>query len=193
MVLVIDTSSTRSAVAVLSSLLEPVAVMVEDSGRSFDLPGRIEAMVDLAALKSVAVATGPGSFTGLRVGVSYALGLAMGLEIPLLGLPTLELAAARARFPATGLAEAGRGRVYWQASGGSPALGEPGEVPTSRPACGWLREATAASLRGAGVTLLDEAELDPFGEAAARALPKARELGYDRVSLEYVHSFGKPV
>lgn len=39
-------------------------------------------------LTGVAVVIGPGSFTGLRVGLSFANALALGLEIPVLGLPT---------------------------------------------------------------------------------------------------------
>lgn len=70
---------------------------------------------DLAA---VAVATGPGTFTGLRVGVSVAKGLVLGLGLPLLGVPTLAAAA----FPLAAFAggravvpvvAAGRGRLVW--------------------------------------------------------------------------------
>ena len=39
---------------------------------------------------AVAVGIGPGSFTGLRVGMSLAKGLAFGLAVPILGIPSLE-------------------------------------------------------------------------------------------------------
>ena len=45
---------------------------------------------DVSALDAVAAAAGPGSFTGLRIGVAAAKGLAWGREIPVLGVSTLE-------------------------------------------------------------------------------------------------------
>ncbi len=56
-----------------------------------------EAGKDLKDLNGVAVSKGPGSYTGLRIGVSTAKGLAYGLEIPLLASGTLENMAFGAR------------------------------------------------------------------------------------------------
>lgn len=65
-------------------------------------------------IKVLAVSQGPGSFNGLRVGVSAAKGLALALHIPLIAVPTLDIVAA-AQPPFEGaliaVAEAGRGRV----------------------------------------------------------------------------------
>ncbi len=51
------------------------------------------ALVDSHAmmLDAVAVSCGPGSYTGLRIGVSMAKGVCYGRNIPLIGLPTLEV------------------------------------------------------------------------------------------------------
>ncbi len=46
-------------------------------------------------LDAVAVSKGPGSYTGLRIGVSAAKGLCFSLDIPLISIPTLDLLAAK--------------------------------------------------------------------------------------------------
>lgn len=49
-------------------------------------------------LDAVAVSIGPGSYTGLRIGLSMAKGLCFGDEIPLIGIPTLQILAVKAMF-----------------------------------------------------------------------------------------------
>ena len=185
----IDTSSVRSAVAVLEDRLV-VGEEVWESGRDENLGLRVAALADPGELTAVAVALGPGSFTGLRLGVSFGLGLAMGRGIPLLGLGTLEIQAARAPVQAVGLADAGRGRVYWLGTDGTVGHGGPGDPPHEQPAVGWIRAATADLVRRQGVRLLEEYEVDTFGTAASKLVDGARSLGYDTVELRYMHSFG---
>ncbi len=83
-------------------------------------------------LRGVAVAIGPGSYTGLRIGLGFAKGLSLANNLPLLGVPTLDILM-RAQPPraehALALLQAGRGRVSvgpyqwsarafrWQAAG----------------------------------------------------------------------------
>lgn len=74
---------------------------------------------DLAAL---GVAIGPGSFTALRVGLSFAKGLALARRLPLVGIPTLDVAAAAqplAALPLVAVLQAGRAKlaVGWYEAG----------------------------------------------------------------------------
>lgn len=75
-----------------------------------------EAGLAPADLSAVVVATGPGTFTGLRVGLSIAKGIVLARGIPIIGIPTLELAAASGPDAPDRIAilPAGRGRVVWQ-------------------------------------------------------------------------------
>lgn len=67
------------------------------------LSGFIKHCLDFAAdkeidLQAVAVSMGPGSYTGLRIGLSEAKGLCYALDIPLIGIDTLQLLASRVMF-----------------------------------------------------------------------------------------------
>jgi tRNA threonylcarbamoyladenosine biosynthesis protein TsaB len=70
-------------------------------------------------ISAVAVATGPGTFTGLRVGMSIAKGIVLARGIPIVGIPTLEITAAQVPDVDDLIAvlPAGRGRVVWQRFG----------------------------------------------------------------------------
>ncbi len=78
----------------------------------------------IAHVGAVAVAAGPGSFTGLRVGLSLAKGLAITGDRTVIGVNTLDIAAApyvEAGVECIALVPAGRGRVVWSRYGPVPA------------------------------------------------------------------------
>ena len=78
-----------------------------------------------AGLARIAVTVGPGAFTGVRVGLAFAKGLALALKIPLLGFTTLECLAAQARAERLGattyasVIDARRGEFYAQGFDGA--------------------------------------------------------------------------
>jgi tRNA threonylcarbamoyl adenosine modification protein YeaZ len=65
-----------------------------------------------AQLDAVVCSAGPGSFTGLRIGVATAKGLCFALERPLLMISSLEVLAEGEQRPALAVLDAGRGQVY---------------------------------------------------------------------------------
>jgi tRNA threonylcarbamoyladenosine biosynthesis protein TsaB len=72
--------------------------------------------ITLADLKAVAVCQGPGSYTGLRVGVALAKGIATTARLPLVGITTLDIVAAgvtecNTRATLIAAVQAGRGRI----------------------------------------------------------------------------------
>jgi tRNA threonylcarbamoyl adenosine modification protein YeaZ len=188
-ILVIDTSSACSALAVLRPDGTVAAEEIHESGRTFDLPGAYRALSRDEQLTKVAVAVGPGSFTGLRVGVSFGLGLAMGLGVPIVALKTLQLQALRSLEPVVAVAEAGRGRVYHLAPDSTTGLADPSELPGDLPLVGWVRPATEAALLAAGLHFQSESNLRTFGAAASLVLESAKEVAYGSLKLEYMQSF----
>jgi tRNA threonylcarbamoyladenosine biosynthesis protein TsaB len=108
-------------VAVLRSgeLLGEVRLLVPD-GHSARLLPAIEFLLrglglSVAEVEGYAVAAGPGSFTGIRVGLSTVQGLALGSGRPCLGLSTLDALAAKAEGAAPAIVamiDAYRGEVY---------------------------------------------------------------------------------
>lgn len=99
MILGIETS-TRVCTVALHSEGELIASQSYhlDKSHSSLLPGILDQLlqnsgVEKSDLIAVSVSEGPGSYTGLRIGVSAAKGLAFGLDIPLISIPTLYLIA----------------------------------------------------------------------------------------------------
>jgi tRNA threonylcarbamoyladenosine biosynthesis protein TsaB len=82
-----------------------------------------QAELRMSDLDAVAVSQGPGSYTGLRIGVSTAKGIAYGLEIPLIGINTLQAMAASQRIVpgefVVAVLDARRNEVYTQTFGDS--------------------------------------------------------------------------
>lgn len=164
--------------------------------------------IEPSALSAVAVATGPGGFNALRVGMSVAKGFAFALGLPLAGVGTLAVAAhpfARLGLPVRAFVPAGRGRVVFAdfpVRGGR--LQHHGEMNHRRPAdlaadllqptvvTGDLSEADEAALRDHPHVILPDAGLRRrrAGWLADIALAKLRAgEADDLTTLEpiYVH------
>ncbi|HPR35894.1 MAG TPA: tRNA (adenosine(37)-N6)-threonylcarbamoyltransferase complex dimerization subunit type 1 TsaB [Anaerolineaceae bacterium] len=122
MLLAIDTSTEWIGIA----LFNGTNVLAEQIWRSknyhtVELVPAIKEMLTktqtkASSLTGIGVALGPGSFTGLRIGLSVAKGIALGQKLPVAGIPTLEILAAAQpglRRPMLAFLEVGRGRYAY--------------------------------------------------------------------------------
>ncbi len=126
-ILAFDTSAAHCAAALLlpdGQVLNRLEVM--EKGQAERLVPLLEELLSDAGLgwsdlTRIAVGTGPGNFTGVRIAVAAARGLAMGLGIPAIGVTRLEALAHGLPRPVTVIEDARRGEVYVQAFGaGTP-------------------------------------------------------------------------
>ncbi|KAJ55051.1 hypothetical protein ACMU_14945 [Actibacterium mucosum KCTC 23349] len=120
LILGFDTSDAHCCTALLADG-ECVAAIYEDMTR-----GQVERLMPMIAetlteggaefrdLDAIGVGVGPGNFTGIRLSVSAARGLAMSLSIPAVGVSILEALALHTPGPVLSCIDARRGRVYAQ-------------------------------------------------------------------------------
>lgn len=139
MILAIDTATRWTGLA----LHDGANVIAEHGWRSINRQS-VELAPEIArvlsrseiqaeSLKGIAVALGPGSYTGLRIGLGLAKGMALAHQTPLIGVPTLDIvAAALSQMPGklVVVAEAGRHRITagvydWHSSQGWQAQETP--------------------------------------------------------------------
>jgi tRNA threonylcarbamoyladenosine biosynthesis protein TsaB len=124
-VLGLETSSRRGSVALVEDGRVVLSRCHEDPGSHAEaLLGMITAAVEAAgwdrrSIDRIGAGIGPGSFTGLRVGLALAQGLALGLGVPLIGVGSLQAMARgcpgdTVRWP---IVDARRGEVFCAAYG----------------------------------------------------------------------------
>ena len=164
MILALDTCLGASSVAILdgdtvrAARSEPMTRGHQERIAVLAREVAAEAGVKFSGLTRIAVTVGPGSFTGLRVGLSFAKGLATALSIPCVGVNTLEALAASAN--ATGLVagvlDAKMGQVYLQVFDGGKALMAPDalEVGVAAARLAELYSGGPVALVGSGAPLV---------------------------------------
>ncbi len=199
--LTIDTCANLCAAA-LSDAGRELGRCVRDIGT-----GHAEQLMDVIAqaleaagavyrdLTAIAVAVGPGSFTGIRVGVSAARGLALTLKIPSAGVGTLDAIGdeTRQRFPGRPVLvaiDARRDELYIAAWGADGKL-------LSEPAVTALPDATALAMRlddpvlaGSAAPLVAQAAGRDFDVASTAAT--ADIAAYARLAIRQGFSGGRP-
>lgn len=96
-ILCLETATTNCSVAV--GVNGKVTSLIEENSPNYSHSEQLhvfiertmtKASISLKDLDAIAVSKGPGSYTGLRIGVSAAKGLCFSLDIPLISIPTLK-------------------------------------------------------------------------------------------------------
>jgi len=151
--------------------------------------------VDLQTVTAIFVAIGPGSFNGLRAGISAAKGFSFMLNVPLKGIGTLAIEAypfAFTSLPICPLQDAGRGEVaaaLYRFNNKWKCLREehittidklPAEIMETTVFCGELSETSLTSLR----SLMGEKAIIPGTEARQRKPSMLAALGWQRLQSE---------
>jgi tRNA threonylcarbamoyladenosine biosynthesis protein TsaB len=191
-VLALDTALGACSVAVtrdgepLAALGEPMMRGHQERLAGMARDAMTRAGVAFADLDRVGATIGPGSFTGLRVGLAFAKGLGLALGRPCVGVGTLEALAASAPGPGLTAAviDAKRGQVYLQAFEGGVALMAPDALEIGTAAARLLELGRGGPLRlvGPGADLLADMSSDIDARAAPDplalcALVAAKPLG----------------
>ncbi|MBS0409200.1 MAG: tRNA (adenosine(37)-N6)-threonylcarbamoyltransferase complex dimerization subunit type 1 TsaB [Proteobacteria bacterium] len=160
-VLALDTCLGACSVAVtdegrtLASLSEPMTRGHQERLASMTREAMATAGLPFSALDRIGVTVGPGSFTGLRVGVAFAKGLALALGRPCIGVGALEALAASLGAPGDVAAavDSGRGQIYLQAFRDDLPLAPPAVMPIEE-ARAVVDGLEAPTLTGPGAALL---------------------------------------
>lgn len=173
LVLALETATIVSGVAVATEERLLAEVTAARLTHSETLQPHIELALEMAGVsrsevEAVAVSLGPGSFTGLRIGLAAAKAMAYAWNVPLLGVPTL--AALAAQFPVPGarvvsLIDAQKGSAYMAAY----EWGEDGLIERERAAIYSLDEVLARCAAMPGRVLLT-------GDIAQKKLAKRDDL-----------------
>ncbi len=121
MILAIETSSKQMGVAVIDgeALLASFELLA-GYPHAVELPGAVtrvlqEAGASLKALEGIVVDIGPGSFTGLRIGIAFVKGLCFPTKLQVIGVSSLDVLAAGvpyAALPVCPLLDAKQGNLY---------------------------------------------------------------------------------
>ena len=196
MLLCIETSGKNCSVALFEGLqlVSIREVHTEQFSHSENLHVFIEQVLKESnlqpkAIKAIAISAGPGSYTGLRIGVATAKGLCYGWDIPLIALPTLRILAEQVSYEFTDIEyiipmiDARRMEVFTAiySHDFSPILGERAEILTESTFDTYLNKGKTIFL-GDGITKFQAICKHKNAYFWENKFPSAKQMG--RLALE---------
>ena len=196
MLLCIETSGKNCSVALFEGLqlVSIREVHTEQFSHSENLHVFIEQVLKESnlqpkAIKAIAISAGPGSYTGLRIGVATAKGLCYGWDIPLIALPTLRILAEQVTYEFTDIEyiipmiDARRMEVFTAVYSHdfSPILGERAEILTESTFDTYLNKGKTIFL-GDGITKFQAICKHENAYFWENKFPSAKHMG--RLALE---------
>ena len=196
MLLCIETSGKNCSVALFENLqlVSIREVHTEQFSHSENLHVFIEQVLKESnlqpkAIKAIAISAGPGSYTGLRIGVATAKGLCYGWDIPLIALPTLRILAEQVTYEFTDIEyiipmiDARRMEVFTAVYSHdfSPILGERAEILTESTFDTYLNKGKTIFL-GDGITKFQAICKHKNAYFWENKFPSAKQMG--RLALE---------
>ena len=196
MLLCIETSGKNCSVALFEGLqlVSIREVHTEQFSHSENLHVFIEQVLKESnlqpkAIKAIAISAGPGSYTGLRIGVATAKGLCYGWDIPLIALPTLRILAKQVTYEFTDIEyiipmiDARRMEVFTTVYSHdfSPILGERAEILTESTFDTYLNKGKTIFL-GDGITKFQAICKHKNAYFWENKFPSAKQMG--RLALE---------
>ena len=196
MLLCIETSGKNCSVALFEGLqlVSIREVHTEQFSHSENLHVFIEQVLKESnlqpkAIKAIAISAGPGSYTGLRIGVATAKGLCYGWDIPLIALPTLRILAEQVTYEFTDIEyiipmiDARRMEVFTAVYSHdfSPILGERAEIHTESTFDTYLNKGKTIFL-GDGITKFQAICKHKNAYFWENKFPSAKQMG--RLALE---------
>lgn len=178
LILSLDTSAAHCAAALVSG------DTVLDSKSEAMTKGQAERLIPMLQeiltesgktwqdITRIAVCTGPGNFTGVRIAVATARGLALSLGIPATGVSSFESLAYGRKGPLTVTLDGRRGQVFTQDFHDGAVLGDPANAPVAavshaKPYLGFMADHFAKTT--GGTSLGEGTVVDPVAVARCAA------------------------
>jgi tRNA threonylcarbamoyladenosine biosynthesis protein TsaB len=183
--LCIETATTNCSVAL--SVNGSVIAFKEDLDPNYSHAEQLHVFIEevlaaaelkMSSLNAIAVSKGPGSYTGLRIGVSAAKGLCYSLDIPLISLPTLEVLATKIEDKGTviSMLDARRLEVYAAVyCEGKEIRGTQAEILTEESFLDYLSAGRTVFI-GSGAKKFSAICKHPNAEFVTDQLPSARQM-----------------